>query len=57
MKAARTRAEAPLAAWFRAKGWRPAPFQREAWRRYPRGEAGLMVTPTGSGRTFAAARG
>jgi ATP-dependent helicase Lhr and Lhr-like helicase len=46
--------DAPLAAWFAAQGWKPAPFQRDAWRRYLRGESGLLVTPTGSGKTLAA---
>lgn len=53
----RRRADAPLAAWFAAQGWRPAPFQREAWRRYLAGESGLLVTPTGSGKTLAALGG
>lgn len=52
-----TRAEGPLLDWFARQGWRPAPFQREAWRRYLRGESGLLVTPTGSGKTLAAAGG
>src|SRR5690606_30143004 len=55
--APRTRFDAPLAAWFDARGWRPAPFQREAWRRWRRGESGLLVTPTGSGKTLAALGG
>ena len=35
MKPTATRAsfDAPLAAWFATQGWKPAPFQREAWRR------------------------
>ena len=48
---------APLAAWFAGRDWRPAPFQREAWRRYLAGESGLLVTPTGSGKTLAALGG
>ena len=48
------RARNALAEWFSARGWRPAPFQREAWRRYLAGESGLLVTPTGSGKTLAA---
>lgn len=55
--APRTRFDAPLAAWFDTRGWRPAPFQREAWRRWRRGESGLLVTPTGSGKTLAALGG
>ncbi|MGO1720844.1 MAG: DEAD/DEAH box helicase, partial [Luteimonas sp.] len=43
--------------WFDRQGWHPAPFQREAWRRYLRGESGLLVTPTGSGKTLAAVGG
>ena len=46
--------ERPLAAWFRAQGWTPSPFQREVWRRYLAGESGLIHTPTGSGKTLAA---
>lgn len=54
---ARSRADAPLSAWFAEQGWRPAAFQREAWRRYLAGESGLLVTPTGSGKTLAALGG
>ena len=35
--APRARFDAPLAGWFAAQGWTPAPFQREAWRRWRRG--------------------
>ena len=55
--APRGRFDAPLADWFAAQGWKPAPFQREAWRRWRRGESGLLVTPTGSGKTLAALGG
>ncbi|MEO6250728.1 MAG: DEAD/DEAH box helicase, partial [Luteimonas sp.] len=51
------RKSAPLEDWFAAQGWRPAPFQREAWRRYLAGESGLLITPTGSGKTLAALGG
>lgn len=57
VRAPRTAFDAPLAAWFAARGWSPAPFQREAWRRYRKGESGLLVTPTGSGKTLAALGG
>ena len=60
MKAtARARAtfDAPLAAWFAAQGWTPAPFQRAAWKHYLAGRDGLLVTPTGSGKTLAALGG
>src|SRR5690606_10729523 len=53
----RRTADAPLLDWFDTRGWRPAPFQREAWRRYLAGEHGLLVTPTGSGKTLAALGG
>ena len=46
--------DAPLAAWFKARGWRAAAFQRETWQRYLAGESGLLHTPTGSGKTLAA---
>lgn len=54
MSAMRRGWDAPLAAWFAARGWKPAPFQRETWRRYLDGESGLLHTPTGSGKTLAA---
>ncbi|MCV6906298.1 MAG: ligase-associated DNA damage response DEXH box helicase [Achromobacter xylosoxidans] len=54
MSATRPGRDAPLAAWFAARGWKPAPFQRETWRRYLDGESGLLHTPTGSGKTLAA---
>ncbi|WP_457954693.1 ligase-associated DNA damage response DEXH box helicase [Achromobacter xylosoxidans] len=54
MSAMRRGRDAPLAAWFAARGWKPARFQRETWRRYLDGESGLLHTPTGSGKTLAA---
>lgn len=54
MSGAARRWDAPLAAWFAARGWKPAAFQRETWRRYLQGESGLLHTPTGSGKTLAA---
>lgn len=54
MNAASRAWDAPLAAWFEARGWRAAAFQRETWRRYLKGESGLVHTPTGSGKTLAA---
>ena len=50
LRAARMR----LAAWFDARGWSPAPFQKRAWARGLDGGSGLIVTPTGSGKTLAA---
>lgn len=52
-----TAADAALTAWFAARGWKPAAFQREVWRRYRDGESGLLHTPTGSGKTLAVAGG
>jgi len=49
--------DAALTAWFAARGWKPAAFQREVWRRYRDGESGLLHTPTGSGKTLAVAGG
>jgi len=54
MTGASGKREGPLAAWFAARGWKPAAFQRETWRRYLAGESGLLHTPTGSGKTLAA---
>ena len=42
-------------AWFESRGFTPAPFQRELWSSYAAGENGLLVAPTGSGKTFALA--
>ena len=53
----RRSALASLTQWFAGRDWKPAPFQREAWRRYLAGESGLLVTPTGSGKTLAALGG
>lgn len=45
---------ARLQGWFASRGWKPLPFQRQAWRHYLAGESGLIHTPTGSGKTLAA---
>jgi ATP-dependent Lhr-like helicase len=44
----------PLLAWFNQQGWIPFPFQREVWSAYLRGASGLIHSPTGSGKTYAA---
>lgn len=46
-----------LRGWFSARGWRPWPFQEEAWSAYARGESGLIQVPTGAGKTYAAYMG
>ncbi len=40
-------------AWFRKQGWKPFPFQREAWAASLAGESGLVHAPTGLGKTYA----
>ncbi len=47
----------PIEAWFRRKGWRPLPFQRQCWAAYLRGQNGLIQVPTGAGKTYAAVMG
>jgi ATP-dependent Lhr-like helicase len=38
--------------WMNGRGWRPLPFQLEAWKAYERGSEGLVNAPTGSGKTY-----
>ena len=44
----------PVDEWFRSRGWKPFPFQREAWEARLKGESGLIHVPTGAGKTYAA---
>jgi ATP-dependent helicase Lhr and Lhr-like helicase len=44
----------PVREWFAAQGWTPFPFQEEVWEAYARGESGLIHSPTGTGKTYAA---
>ena len=46
-----------LRAWFDRRGWKPLPFQEEAWAAYLRGESGIVQVPTGAGKTYAATLG
>ena len=39
--------------WFKRQGWKPFPFQLEAWAAYEAGESGLVHAPTGLGKTYA----
>ncbi len=39
--------------WFKARGWRAFPFQREVWRAVAAGHSGLLHATTGSGKTYA----
>jgi ATP-dependent helicase Lhr and Lhr-like helicase len=41
--------------WFKANGWTPFPFQREAWSAYLSGGSGLIHAPTGMGKTLSVA--
>jgi ATP-dependent Lhr-like helicase len=43
-----------IEAWFAARGWTPASFQREAWAHWRAGGSGLIHAPTGAGKTLAA---
>lgn len=38
--------------WFEKNGWKPFPFQKEAWKTYLSGKQGLVNAPTGSGKTY-----
>ncbi len=38
--------------WFEQQGWKPFPFQLEAWQSVWKGESGLVNAPTGSGKTY-----
>lgn len=44
----------PVQEWFQRQGWKPFPYQMEAWEAYRRGESGLISVPTGYGKTLAA---
>jgi ATP-dependent Lhr-like helicase len=48
---------APLERWFASRGWRPLPFQRQAWRADLAGQSGLIQVATGAGKTYAAVLG
>ncbi|MFN3841131.1 MAG: DEAD/DEAH box helicase, partial [Cyclobacteriaceae bacterium] len=38
--------------WFNNMGWKPFPFQYQAWQAYLAGQSGLVNAPTGSGKTY-----
>lgn len=44
----------PITDWFTQQSWTPFPFQHDVWSAYLRGESGLIHSPTGSGKTYAA---
>ena len=39
--------------WFQNNGWKPFPFQKQAWKAFLQGKHGLLNAPTGSGKTYA----
>ncbi|MCB0550976.1 MAG: hypothetical protein KDD19_25625, partial [Phaeodactylibacter sp.] len=41
--------------WFEQQGWKPFPFQLEAWQHYLDGYSGLVNAPTGTGKTYSLA--
>jgi len=43
-----------IADWFAQQGWTPFSFQNEVWQAYANGESGLIHSPTGTGKTYAA---
>ena len=38
--------------WMAAKGQEPFLFQEQTWQKYANGYSGLVVAPTGFGKTF-----
>lgn len=40
--------------WFQGRGWRPFAHQKAAWAAFSRGDEGLIHSPTGTGKTYAA---
>ncbi|MFN3952761.1 MAG: ligase-associated DNA damage response DEXH box helicase [Thermaurantimonas sp.] len=38
--------------WFRKIGWKPLPFQSQAWHYITSGTSGIVNAPTGSGKTY-----
>lgn len=43
-----------LRGWFADRGWQPHGFQEESWALHAEGRSGLILVPTGSGKTCAA---
>lgn len=42
-----------LTAWFNDIGWKPQDFQLQAWTAWWEGKDGMVLAPTGSGKTYA----
>ena len=43
-----------LTDWYASRGWTVFDFQHRAWEAYRDGRDGLIFSPTGTGKTFAA---
>lgn len=43
----------PLEPWMLARGWQPLDHQRDVWQARSRGEEGLLLAPTGHGKSLA----
>lgn len=43
----------PLQPFFKQRGWKAFPFQKEVWAAYAAGKSGLLHAPTGQGKTLA----
>jgi len=54
MKDDRHMAPAWITRWFESQDWRPLPFQQRCWSAHGQGKSGLIVAPTGIGKTYAA---
>src|SRR6478609_2808327 len=45
---------ATLRDWFGKQGYKPFPYQEEAWQQFRAGHSGLINVPTGAGKTYSA---
>jgi len=45
---------ATLRDWFSKQGYKPFPYQEEAWQQFRAGHSGLINVPTGTGKTYSA---
>ena len=43
-----------IGSWFASRGWKPHAFQQDVWEAQAANEQGLIIAPTGSGKTYAA---
>jgi ATP-dependent Lhr-like helicase len=43
-----------IGSWFASKGWKPHAFQQDVWEAQAANQQGLIIAPTGSGKTYAA---